>query len=1080
MSEKKEPRKHRGLPSFSIRRPIGTVMLTSVVVVLGFFFLSGLPLDLLPNIVYPQVRAGVNNPGVEPEVLEETVAKRLEAALSTTENLVRIETEIQEGRVGVNLHFRYGTDIDFALQDASKNLDRARSSLPVEADPPTIFKFDPSQMPIYEAAFSSPTRDLISLREWVEYRLRPQLLTIEGVASVDVAGGLQREIQIVLDQERLRSYGLTVSQVIEGLRAANQDVAAGRVASATREVVGVTSGKFRNVDEIRGMLLPVAGGGRVPLVEVAEVHDRNREQRLWARLDGVPAVKLTIRKQPDANTVAVADEVDARLRGLAGDGFMPADIRFQTIQNQAGFIRNSVNSVRNAAMLGALLAMLVVLIFLGSLRKTFVIGLAIPIAVLATFVMMGAGNLTLNIISLGGLALGVGLLIDSSIVMLENIFRHSEEKHEDPMQAAHEGAAEVQGALVASTATNLAAVVPFLLISGLAALIFRELILTISFAILGSLMVALTVVPMASSQLVKLRFASGIHRWRPFVIFNRGMDGVRRGYRRVGPGVIRWRFAVLGMAALALLGAHLLTRDLGNEFLPQVDDGNVGVFIGLPPGASAAETNRIAGEVEAMIEEMPYVQSVFTTAGGFIFGASTSERAGRGSIDIQLVPVSQRSLGADAWVQQLQQKINERGFAGARIFVRPPRIRGLRTSNSGSPVELKITGDDLSELQRLGEEVIALTRGTPGLENLQGSTEEASPQIAIELDRERASYLGLNVASVGQTLRTALDGTIATRYTESNREFDVRVMLPRESFTSPEDLGAVALFPGAAGGAPISLSDVASVYSTTGPTSILRENQNRVLRLTGDIIAEVAPIGTVNDSIRARLASLEMPDGYGIIYAGEEEAIRENSRQLRIVVGLAIFLVFVVLAVQYESLVNPLVILFTIPLSLAGVGLALWATGTTYSAPVLLGVILLAGIVVNNAILLVEYIEQFRREGRNTMQQAAVEAGAVRLRPIIMTTLTTCFGMLPLAMGIGEGSEMMQPLAIAVVGGLAFSTLLTLFVVPSAYVILNQGGDTLKSWLTGRAAGDRPEESEKLPEGEAVEEEERELVTTGD
>jgi hydrophobe/amphiphile efflux-1 (HAE1) family protein len=1073
-------RRYGGLPSFAIRRPIGTVMLTSVVLVLGVFFLSRLPLDLLPQIVYPNIRASVTNPGVEPEVLEETVAKTLEAALATTENLTRIETEIQEGRVGVNLHFRYGTDIDFALQDASKNLDRARSRLPVEADPPTIFKFDPSQMPIYEAAFSSGTRDLISLREWVEYRLRPQLLTIEGVASVDIAGGLQREIQVVLDQERLRSYGLTVSQVIEALRAANQDVAAGRVASPTYEVVGRTSGKFRSVDEIRGLVLSVGGGGRIPLTEVAEVHDRNREQRLWARLNGVPAVKLTVRKQPDANTVAVADEVDALLRRLDGTGFVPNDIHFETVQNQAGFIRNSVNSVRNAAMLGALLAMLVVLIFLGSLRKTFVIGTAIPIAVLAAFVMMGMGDLTLNIISLGGLALGVGLLIDSSIVMLENIFRHSEEKHEDPIQAAHEGAAEVQGALVASTATNLAAVVPFLLISGLAALIFRELILTISFAIVASLFVALTVVPMLSSQLVKLRFSSGINRWRPLVFFNRGMDGLRNGYRRIGPGFIRWRLAVLAVAALALTGTYYLTQDLGNEFLPQVDDGNVGVFISLPPGASAEQTNRIAAEVELLIEEMPYVRNVFTTAGGFIFGASTSERAGRGSIDIQLVPLSQRSMGADAWVQQLQRKINDRGFAGARIFVRPPRIRGLRTNTSGSPVALTIQGDELPELQRIGEEIVAITRGVPGLENLQSSTEEASPQLAIELDRERASFLGLNVAAVGQTLRTALDGTVATRFTDANREFDVRVMLPRERFTSPEDLGSVALFPGGTGGAPINLSDVANVYMTTGPTTITRENQNRILRLTGDVISEVASVGVVNDSIRARLAQLDLPDGYGIIYGGEEEAIRENSRQLRIVVGLAIFLVFVVMAVQYESLVNPLVILFTIPLSLVGVGVALWGSGLPTSAPVLLGVILLAGIVVNNAILLVEYVEQYRREAGKSMEEAVIEAGAVRLRPIIMTTLTTCFGMLPLALGLGEGSELMRPLAVAVVGGLALSTLLTLFVVPSAYVVLNRAGDRIKTFLTGNPPEQPRAESEPELAQSAEVEQERELVSTGD
>ncbi|MGH7506751.1 MAG: efflux RND transporter permease subunit, partial [Longimicrobiales bacterium] len=538
--------KHRGLPSFSIRRPIGTVMLTSVIVVLGVFFLSGLSLDLLPSIVYPNVRVNVNNNGVAPEVLEETVAKPLESTLATTEDLIRIETDVREGRVGVNLHFRYGTDVDFALQDASKNLERARGRLPEEADPPTIFKFDPSQSPIYETAFSSSTLTLVDLRDWVEYRLRPQLLTIEGVASVDIVGGLQREVQVVLDQERLRSYGLTVSQVIDALRSENQDVAAGRVASPTREIVGKTEGKFSSVDQIRTMVINLPGGAQIPLSEVADVADTHREQRLWARLDGVPAVRLSIRKQPDANTVVVADGVDQRLRDLRASEFIPPEIEYVTMENQSDFIRNSVNSVRDAALSGALLAMMVVFVFLGSLRKTFVIGLAIPIAILATFVMMGLGKLTLNIMSLGGLALGVGMLIDNSIVMLENIFRHKEEGNEDAEQAAHEGAHEVQAAVAASTTTNLAAVVPFLLISGLAALIFRELILTISFAILASLFVALTVVPMLAAQLAKVRFTTGIDRSRPYRAFDGALCRLRNGYRRIGPRVIRLRWAVLG------------------------------------------------------------------------------------------------------------------------------------------------------------------------------------------------------------------------------------------------------------------------------------------------------------------------------------------------------------------------------------------------------------------------------------------------------------------------------------------------------------------------------------------------------
>jgi hydrophobe/amphiphile efflux-1 (HAE1) family protein len=1051
MKDDRNPRRRGWLPSWSIERPIGTLMLTSVVLVLGGVFASRLPLDLLPRIIYPQIRVGMNNPGVEPGVMEETIAKPLEAALSTTENLVQLETEVQEGRVGLNLHFRYGTDIDIALQNAATNLNRARSQLPAEAPPPTIFKSDPSQIPVYEVAFSSPTRDLVSLRTWVEDRLRPQLLTVEGTASVDVSGGLLREVKVILDQERLQSYGISVSQVISALRASNQDVAAGRVGSVDREIVGKTEGRFRSVEDIRGVLLDVRGGRSIPLSEVATVEDTHQDQRLWARLNGVQAVKVSIRKQPDANTVSVADDVDAKLLSLTQSNFIPADMEYQVIQNQADFIRSSVRSVRNAALLGAALAMLIVLLFLQSVRKTVIIGTAIPLAILATFGLMGMSGLTLNIMSLGGLALGVGLLIDNSIVMLENIFRKRDEGIEDPVAAAHAGAAEVSSAVTAATATNLAAVLPFLLITGLASLIFKELILTISFAILASLAVSLTLVPMLSAQLAKVRFSSGLARTRPLIAFDHGMDRLRRGYRRAAGFTLSHKWLLLAVTVLALFGSSRLTRNLGNEFLPQVDDGGVGVTIILPPGSTPEQTNNLAFEVERLVDDMPHVQSVFTTAGGFLFGGFTADRSGRGSIDVRLVPTNQRDMTADQWVRTLQRRVDEQGFAGARIFVRPPRIRGLRTSTAGSDISVAITGDDLAELQRLSREIASTLRGIPGLENMEASTEEASPVLAIRLDRERAGYLGLSVAEVGQTLRTALDGSIATRYAEGNREYEVRVMLPREKFNSPEDLGAVALFPpGTRGGAPIFLRDVADVQTVVSPTGIRRENQNRLLRLNGDVVPAVASVGEVSDSIRARLAAFTLPDGYGIILGGEEEAIKENNRQLLTVMLLAIFLVFVVLALQYESLINPLVIIIAIPLSLIGVGVGLWLTQTPLSAPVLLGVILLAGIVVNNAILLVEYVEEYRRERGDDLEKAVIDAGTVRLRPIIMTTLTTMFGMMPLALGLGQGSELMRPLAIAVVSGLFFSTALTLFVIPAAYVVFQRGGERLKVWLTGQ------------------------------
>jgi CzcA family heavy metal efflux pump len=1042
------PELSRGLSAWAITRPIGSVALALVVVVLGLFFAGRLPLDLLPQIIYPQIRVNVNYPGVAPEVLEEQVTKVLETSMATTENLVRMESETSEGRASVSLFFSYGTDINFALQDASKNLDRARGRLPRDANPATIFKFDPSQAPVYEVAFRSATKTMVEQRDWVDLWLRPQLLTVPGIASVDVSGGLVREIHVTLDQERLRYHNLTVSDVLNALRNENQNVAVGNVRSATFEIVGKTEGKFQTLDDIRSVLLRVPGSdARVSLSQIATVEDTHRDQRLWARLDGVPAVKVSIRKQPDANTVAVAEGVADRLAELRANNFIPADVEYQPLADQSFFVRNAVRGVRDAALLGAALAMLVVLVFLGSVRKTFVIGLSIPLAVLATFLLMGLGNLTLNIMSLGGLALAVGMLVDSSIVMLENIFRHRQEGEGDPELAARTGAAEVTSALFASTFTNLAAVVPFLLITGLAALIFRELILTISFGIAASLVTALTIVPMLSAQLAKVQRTSGLDRTRPIAAFNRGLKRLTERYRSLVEATVRRPRLVLA-GAFAVFAVSLFgVRGLGNVFLPTVDDGGVGVFIAMPTGAAAEQTNAVTQRVEALVHEMPHVEHVFATAGGMLFGGSTAERAGRGSLDVRLSSATQRpDMTADAWVAEAQQRLNALAVPGARIGARPPRLRGLRTNFSGSDMALSIVGQDLPELQRIGRDLALLVRGIPGLEGVEQSTEEASPELVIEVDRQRAADLGLSSTEVGQTVRTALDGTIATRFTDRNNEYDIRVRLPREQFTTADALGAIALFPG--GSQPIYLRDLATIRQAAGPTTILRTNQSRQLRVTGSVNTSVASISEINRAIRARLPQLDLPDGYHITVGGEEEAIRENQRNLTIVILMAVFLVLVVLAVQYESLTNPLVIMVSVPLALVGVALALRLTGTPLSAPVMLGVILLAGIVVNNGVLLVQYAELARRRGLD-LRAAVAQAGAIRLRPILMTTTTTVLAMLPLAIGIGEGTEMMQPLAIVVVGGLSTSALLTLLVLPSAYVTLHGATATLRRWVLG-------------------------------
>lgn len=1051
--------KRRGIASWAISHPIGTLMLTSTMLVLGIVYIGRLPVDLLPRIVYPQVRVNVSNPGVEPVVLEETVAKPLEAALATVENLERLQTTVNEGSVSIELNFSYGTNVDIALQNASTNVERVRSRLPIEASAPVISKSDPSQMQIFQIAFSSEQRDLVSLRQWIDQRLRPQLLAVEGVASVDLSGGLVREIQVELDPERMRAFGLAVNDVLGGLAGENQNIAGGRVIAPDREIVSRTTGRFTKIGDIRGVLLTGAGGTRVPLSEIAAVRDTSSEQRFWARLNGTQAVRIGIQKQPEANTVEVVDNVRAQMARLESSQFIPRDIKYQVTFDQSGFIRDALKSVRDSALLGAFLAALVVLLFLRSIRKTFIIGVSIPLAIMATFVMMGAFGLTLNIMSLGGLALGTGLLLDNAIVMLENIYRRREVDGLDPEEGAHVGAAEVTSAVVASTTTNLASVAPFLLIVGLAALIFRELILTISFAILASLPLALTLVPMLAAQLGKVRFTSGLENNRLLLAFDHWFSRMTDRYARAAKWTVGHKGIVLGSVLLVAGLLFYRARSIPNEFLPQVDDGSVGAFIRLPPGATPAQTNRLTLEVEGMVQRMPHVQAVFATAGGFLFGGASSNNAGRGSLDILLTPASERPMSADQWVRTLQDSINARGFAGARIGVRPPRIRGLRTSSSGEAVSVAVLGDEINTLQEISTAVVRTLQGVPGLENFQNPQDEGSPLLSIELDRERARARGLNVQQVGATVRTALDGTIATRYAEGNFEYDVRVYFPRNRFQSTTDLADIPLI--ATRGAPaVRLGDVATVRTILGPNAITRVNQSRQVQINGDVITEVATVGAVTDSIRARLAALELPDGYGLIIGGEQEAIDESNTQLLLVILLALFLVFVVLAVQYESLLDPIVILMAVPLAMMGVFAILLITGTPFSTPVTLGMIMLAGIVVNNSILLVEFAEGFLREGGHTRVQAVVAAGAARLRPIMMTTFTSLVGTLPLALGLGDGGELMRPLAIAVVGGLTVSTALTLFVVPCVYLIIHAVGDRVKLFLLG-------DRNTAAPEGES-------------
>jgi CzcA family heavy metal efflux pump len=1024
-----------GLAAAAIRRPVGTLALTSVVFVLGMFFAGRLPIDLLPTVEYPHIRVTVNYPGTAPEIMEEQVTRVLERNLAATENLIRITGRASEGRTNVDLHFAFGTNIDLALQDASRLLELARTQLPADIEPPRLYKFDPAQDPVWQAGFSSTVRSEVEVRDWALNSLSPILLAIEGVAAVEAAGGQEREIEVIADQERLRSYGLGLRDLVDALRRENVDIASGWVTSERFDVMARTEGLFASVEDIGNVLLRLPGDGdrRIRVSEVAEVRDGFREQRLFVRLDGQPAAQVAVFKLPDANTVAVVDRVNATMERLRRTGFIPEDIVFQTTRDPAFFIRGALSAVGSAALLGGCLAMLAVLLFLGSLRKSLIVGLSIPTAVLATFSLMGATGITLNIISLGGLALGVGLLLDNAIVMLENIYRHREAMRRGEQEAAIEGAAEVQSAITAGTLTNLAAVLPFLLITGLAALIFRDLILTISFAILATLAAALTLVPMLAALLAGIRFQSGLADTGPLRAFNRAVTALRRRYRRALPFLLRHRFAVLGAALLAFAAALAYAQRLGNEFLPQVDDGEVSASLRLPPGTPPLETDAAARLIEAELRRMPHVENIFVMVGGHLGGGVVNERPGTASFRIQLAPAALRpEQSAGLWVAEAQQRLRALDLPGARITVRPPSIRGLRFTVSGSDLSIGIVGEDLQELQRLGREVAASLQGIAGLEGVELGREEQTPLMRVRVDRDRAADLGLSVAEVGEALRMAVHGAVPTRFMTRNQEYDVRVRLPRETVSDADRLGNLLLT--RADGKPVLLRDVARFELGEGPAHIERENQTRIVRVNGDINTAIADVSSVMAEVEGRLARIELPDRYSMILGGQWETIQDMRRELGTVVLLAVFLVLVVLAVQYERLMNPLVILAAAPLSLVGVVLAMGLSGTAVSAPVLIGVILLIGIVVNNAILLVEQIEIGRRLGLSPAR-AVVGAAGIRLRPILMTTATTVLGMLPLALGLGEGAEIMRPLALAVIGGLSLSMLLTLLVVPCLYLV---------------------------------------------
>ena len=1053
------------ISAIAIRQHIGTLMLTLAVIVMGIYFMTTIQVDLLPAITYPRIGVRLEAPGISPEVAVDEITRPLEEALSATENVVQVFSRTREGQVSLDLFFEPGGNIDQALNDATAAFNRGRGQLPETIEEPRLFKVDPSQLPIYELALTSTSLQGKDLRVFADEELSRELSVVPGVAAVDVSGAAEEEVRVLVDLNRLQALNIGLTDVLNELTERNQDTSGGRILGQNSEPLTRTVGRFRDAKEIENLSLEVSSptlgtstttpSRRVYLRDFAEVIDGTEDQRVSVYLNRQPAVKLSVQKQPDANTITVVEGVKQRIKELQQSGLIPADMVLTATTDESRFIRNSLNDVISNAISGALLAAAAVLLFLGSLRQTFIISLAIPLCSLAAIAMMKLFGLSLNVFSLAGLTLGIGQAIDTSVVILENISEKAgktpnqreleTERNFNPksktenskffIESAIASSQEVESALVAATAANLVSVVPFLLIGGFISLLFNELILTIAFAVAASLLVAVTVVPMLTSRLLAIRWSSGISKFWLLRQFNRRFEDATRLYGSFLRKILRFRLVVV-IAALLILGggSFFMVGQIPQEILPRISTGQANLRAQFPPGTPLETSQKVMQVVDDILMKQPETEYAFTTVGGSLFGNTTSENPLRANSTINLKP----GTDVEKYVKKVTQQLNKLNLAGILLRLSPGQVRGLILSNTpaqGSEIDVILQSEDEEKLRQAGAQVLQALEEKATSARFRPDADPRQPEIQIRPDWERVANLGLTAQQIGTTIQTAIEGSVPTQIQRGNRLVDVRVQLNQEAIQRPSQLEGLPLF--TENNKQIRLLDVARIEEGQAPGEVQRINQRQAFIIAGNL-SEEASLGEALAEVNQVLQSIKLPDGVSIVPSSAQETNQELQDALKTLGALAVFLIFVVMAVQYNSLLDPLVIMFTVPLALAGGIFGLYITKTAIGATVIVGVVLLVGIVVNAGILMVESANQVREEENCTREIAILKAAPQRLRPIMMTTVTTILGLFPLALGIGEGSEFLQPLGIVVFFGMAIATLMTLFIIPCLYILLHE------------------------------------------
>jgi HAE1 family hydrophobic/amphiphilic exporter-1 len=1021
------------LPKFSVQRPIFVTMATLIVVVLGLVSLTRLRIDLLPNIELPTLTIRTEYEGASPFVMERLITQIIEEIVGTVPGVEEMTSVSSEGSSSVRVSFVWGTDIDTASLDVQGKLEDEINELPDDIVRPRVRKFDIATFPVVILGISSDL-DPVELTEFIEDQIRYRFARIPGVAQVDLWGEFKREVRIELDPDRINALGMPIDRVLQAVRDANLDLPAGKIEQGRYEVTLRAPSEFANLDQVRNTVIMEREDTPVTLGQIAEVTDTYEKLTRLVRVNRERGLRVAIRKEADANTVEVSrrvlNEVDAVNKAFPR-------IRIVPVINQGNFIERSIANVANSVLYGGILAIIVLLFFLRNLRSTLVISLAIPISIVATFTLIYFVGFTLNLMTLGGLALGVGMMVDSSIVVLENIYRRRDESGEGPDVAAVEGTVEVRSAIIASTVTTLVIFLPLIFVRGVSGILFKELAYVIVFALVCSLKVSLSLVPMLASKLMQrpeekhTTRATWINRFSETA--GAAFTNLSNRYRELLRWVLHNRLLTVLVAA-GILGASLLLLPfIGTEFLPPSDEGEVRVTGEMDIGTRLELVDQQTRQMENIIyKAVPEMVSSVSSMGATGW---RPDAASRGEVRLALTPSSERKRSNVEIADDLRHRLSGK-IPGMDVRVRAPQGQFLleRILGGDEGLTVEIRGFDLHRLDALADRVADEIKKVPGVTDIDTSREAGVPQQEIRVDRNKVADLGLSVRDVTKILETTVAGTKAGEYRAGGNSYRILVKLKDAEKRSLDEILNLTLT--TASGDQVAIRNLVQTEASRGPLLIDRKDQQRFANVTANVSGR--DLGSVATDVQAMLDRIPRPVGYDLMVAGNFEEQQKAFKELIVSLLLALVLVYMVLASQYESLSNPLVVMFSVPVAAVGVLIILFLTGTTLNVQSYIGCIMLGGIVVNNAILLVDQANRLVGDGMS-VEEAVAEAGRRRLRPILMTTLTTILALLPLAFGIGEGADAQAPLARAVVGGLTGSTLITLVLIPAIYSLFHSG-----------------------------------------